>query len=183
MFLTSYKMYMVQPISHQSFFSFPRRLDSKGSPKTVGKGLDKKEKSSQTATKVVQLQQMLPSARVIYCSATSVSHPRNLGFMRWVTFILFVFAEYYLCFMYHVVNYFVKLWCGLSFHSSLVSFSRSIHLQPSWLVGLWHVASHGLQSIYRRPQEIGHWCHGAPRHASRFLLAQERCEGGTWPFE
>jgi len=56
-------------------------LDSEGNPKTVGKGLDKKEESSQTATKVVQLQQMLPRARVIHCSATSVSHPKNLGFM------------------------------------------------------------------------------------------------------
>mmetsp|Transcript_18695 Transcript_18695/g.40471 ORF Transcript_18695/g.40471 Transcript_18695/m.40471 type:complete len:1753 (+) Transcript_18695:126-5384(+) len=56
-------------------------LDSKGNPKTVGKGLDKRDKSSQTAMKVVLLQQALPRARIVYCSATSVSHPKNLGFM------------------------------------------------------------------------------------------------------
>ncbi|KAL7542501.1 hypothetical protein ACHAXR_011829 [Thalassiosira sp. AJA248-18] len=59
----------------------PNELDEKGNPKTVGRGMDKREKSSQTATKVVLLQQMLPRARVVYCSATSVSHPKNLGFM------------------------------------------------------------------------------------------------------
>ena len=85
-------------------FFFSSQVGFQGQSQNGRQSLDKKEKSSQTATKVVQLQQMLPSIRVIYCSATSVSHPRNLGFMRWVTFILFVFAEYYLCFMYHVVN-------------------------------------------------------------------------------
>ena len=33
------------------------------------------------ATKVVELQKRLPRARVVYCSATSVSEPKNLGFM------------------------------------------------------------------------------------------------------
>lgn len=36
---------------------------------------------SQTAAKVVELQNLLPRARVVYCSATSVSEPKNLGFM------------------------------------------------------------------------------------------------------
>ena len=48
-------------------------LDGDGKPK---KG------SSQTATKVVELQAALPRARVVYCSATSVSEPTNLGFMN-----------------------------------------------------------------------------------------------------
>ena len=48
-------------------------LDSEGVPK---KG------SSQTATKVVELQKRLPRARVVYCSATSVSEPQNLAFMN-----------------------------------------------------------------------------------------------------
>lgn len=40
-----------------------------------------KMKCSQTAAKVVELQNSLPRARVVYCSATSVSEPKNLGFM------------------------------------------------------------------------------------------------------
>lgn len=36
---------------------------------------------SQTAAAVVELQQCLPRARVVYCSATAVSKPHNLGFM------------------------------------------------------------------------------------------------------
>ena len=36
---------------------------------------------SLTAAAVVQLQDRLPNARVVYCSATSVSDPKNLGFM------------------------------------------------------------------------------------------------------
>jgi hypothetical protein len=56
-------------------------LDADGNPKTKGKGIRKHETSSRTATKVVELQQALPRARIVYCSATSVSHPRNLGFM------------------------------------------------------------------------------------------------------
>ena len=56
-------------------------LDANGNPKTVGRGSEKREKSSQTAKNVVHLQQALPRARVVYCSATSVSHPKNLGFM------------------------------------------------------------------------------------------------------
>ena len=51
-------------------------LDAKGNPKMTGRGLDKKEKSSQTAIKVVELQNLLPRARIVYCSATSVSHPK-----------------------------------------------------------------------------------------------------------
>ena len=34
------------------------------------------------AAKVVELQKRLPRARVVYCSATSVSEPKNLGFMN-----------------------------------------------------------------------------------------------------
>jgi hypothetical protein len=56
-------------------------LDADGNPRTKGHGVNKQEKSSQTAMKVVKLQQLLPRARVVYCSATSVSHPKNLGFM------------------------------------------------------------------------------------------------------
>lgn len=40
-----------------------------------------KKNSSKTAQVVVELQQRLPRARVVYCSATSVSEPKNLGFM------------------------------------------------------------------------------------------------------
>ena len=52
-------------------------LDSNGNAANVGKsGL-----CSQTAAKVVELQELLPRARVVYCSATSVSEPKNLRFM------------------------------------------------------------------------------------------------------
>jgi len=54
-------------------------LDADGNPKTGGN--NKREKSSKTAKNVLFLQQALPRARVVYCSATSVSHPKNLGFM------------------------------------------------------------------------------------------------------
>ena len=57
-------------------------LDADGKPKMAGRGMDRREKSSKTATAVVQLQQAMPRARVVYCSATSVSHPKNLGFMN-----------------------------------------------------------------------------------------------------
>lgn len=49
------------------------QLNADGNPK---KG------SSQTAIKVVELQRLLPRARVVYCSATSVSEPTNLAFMN-----------------------------------------------------------------------------------------------------
>jgi len=52
-------------------------LDKDGNATNVGKGT----LCSQTAAKVVELQNLLPRARVVYCSATSVSQPRNLGFM------------------------------------------------------------------------------------------------------
>ena len=52
-------------------------LDKDGKAVNVGKG----PLCSQTAAKVVQLQNLLPRARVVYCSATSVSQPKNLGFM------------------------------------------------------------------------------------------------------
>jgi len=45
-----------------------------------GDGIPKKG-SSQAAAKVVELQNLLPRARIVYCSATSVSEPKNLGFM------------------------------------------------------------------------------------------------------
>ena len=54
-------------------------LDEHGNATNVGKG--GKNNSSQTAAKVVELQTLLPRARVVYCSATSVSQPKNLGFM------------------------------------------------------------------------------------------------------
>lgn len=34
-----------------------------------------------TAIKVCELQNRMPRARVVYCSATSVSEPKNLAFM------------------------------------------------------------------------------------------------------
>mmetsp|Transcript_20487 Transcript_20487/g.41163 ORF Transcript_20487/g.41163 Transcript_20487/m.41163 type:complete len:1688 (+) Transcript_20487:177-5240(+) len=52
-------------------------LDSDGNATNVGKN----NTCSQTAAKVVELQNRLPRARVVYCSATAVSEPRNLGFM------------------------------------------------------------------------------------------------------
>lgn len=51
-------------------------LDKDGNAVNVGKG-----RCSMTAEIVVQLQNRLPRARVVYCSATSVSQPANLGFM------------------------------------------------------------------------------------------------------
>ena len=57
-------------------------LDAKGDPKTTTVKGKRVEKSSQTAKNVVLLQKALPRARVVYCSATSVSHPKNLGFMN-----------------------------------------------------------------------------------------------------
>mmetsp|Transcript_7268 Transcript_7268/g.11437 ORF Transcript_7268/g.11437 Transcript_7268/m.11437 type:complete len:1695 (-) Transcript_7268:113-5197(-) len=47
-------------------------LDADGNPT---------DKSSKTAQAVVEIQKQLPRARVVYCSATSVSEPKNLGFM------------------------------------------------------------------------------------------------------
>lgn len=52
-------------------------LDPNGNPKKAGKYL----KCTLTATRVVELQNSLPRARVVYCSATSVSEEKNLGFM------------------------------------------------------------------------------------------------------
>ena len=52
-------------------------LDKNGNATNVGKGTV----CSQTAARVVELQNLLPRARVVYCSATSVSEPKNLGFM------------------------------------------------------------------------------------------------------
>ena len=63
-------------------------LDADGNAKMKGEGhpRDKKKRSSQasskTAAAVVELQRRLPRARVVYCSATSVSDPSNLGFMN-----------------------------------------------------------------------------------------------------
>lgn len=50
--------------------STENQFDNKGKPG-----------SSKTAAAVVELQRRLPRARVVYCSATSVSDPANLGFM------------------------------------------------------------------------------------------------------
>lgn len=52
-------------------------LDENGNATNVGKN----NLCSQTAARVVELQNRLPRARVVYCSATSVSEPKNLGFM------------------------------------------------------------------------------------------------------
>jgi hypothetical protein len=51
-------------------------LDSHGNAVHVGSA-----KCTQTAAAVVELQRCLPRARVVYCSATAVSEPQNLGFM------------------------------------------------------------------------------------------------------
>ena len=51
-------------------------LDSNGNATNVGTKM-----CSQTAAKVVEFRSRLPRARVVYCSATSVSEPKNLGFM------------------------------------------------------------------------------------------------------
>jgi hypothetical protein len=37
--------------------------------------------ASRTGTAVVELQQRVPKARVLYCSATGASEPRNMGYM------------------------------------------------------------------------------------------------------
>ena len=62
-------------------------LDADGNAKMKGEGdpRDKNRSSqacSKTAAAVVELQRRLPRARVVYCSATSVSDPSNLGFMN-----------------------------------------------------------------------------------------------------
>jgi hypothetical protein len=51
-------------------------LDSQGNAQNVGSA-----KCTQTAAAVLELQRCLPRARVVYCSATAVSEPQNLGFM------------------------------------------------------------------------------------------------------
>ena len=54
-------------------------LDENGKATNVGR--TGKASCSRTAAAVVELQTLLPRARVVYCSATSVTEPRNLGFM------------------------------------------------------------------------------------------------------
>jgi len=67
-------------LTYQSSFQAKTiELDTDGNPKTTGDG--DKVKSSKSAIAVVHLQNRLPRARVVYCSATSVSHQNNLGFM------------------------------------------------------------------------------------------------------
>jgi hypothetical protein len=62
-------------------------LDADGNAKMKGEG-DPRNRNrtsqacSKTAAAVVELQRRLPRARVVYCSATSVSDPSNLGFMN-----------------------------------------------------------------------------------------------------
>ena len=51
-------------------------LDEDGNAKKIGSA-----ECSQTAAAIVELQRCLPRARVVYCSATSVSEPQNLAFM------------------------------------------------------------------------------------------------------
>ena len=51
-------------------------LDADGNAQKVGTA-----QCSKTAAAVVDLQRLLPRARVVYCSATAVSEPNNLGFM------------------------------------------------------------------------------------------------------
>jgi hypothetical protein len=52
------------------------KLDAEGNIQNLGSA-----ECSRTAAAVVELQQKLPRARVVYCSATAVSEPFNLGFM------------------------------------------------------------------------------------------------------
>ena len=60
-------------------------MDEKGNAKNPGAVSHSGEKSnikcSKTAAAVVELQNSLLRARVVYCSATLVSEPKNLGFM------------------------------------------------------------------------------------------------------
>jgi hypothetical protein len=60
---------------------------------------DAGKKSSKTAIAVQEIQKLLPNARVVYCSATGVSEPKNMAFMNrlglWGTGTSFNdFAEY-----------------------------------------------------------------------------------------
>lgn len=41
----------------------------------------KKQKGSKTGLTVLRLQSELPKARVVYCSATGASEPRNMAYM------------------------------------------------------------------------------------------------------
>jgi hypothetical protein len=52
------------------------KLDAEGNIQNLGSA-----DCSRTAAAVVELQRKLPRARVVYCSATAVSEPFNLGFM------------------------------------------------------------------------------------------------------
>ena len=45
------------------------------------KNLYHKKAPSVTGSKVKQLQDSCPAARVVYCSATGCSEPRNMGYM------------------------------------------------------------------------------------------------------
>mmetsp|Transcript_21181 Transcript_21181/g.47283 ORF Transcript_21181/g.47283 Transcript_21181/m.47283 type:complete len:1771 (-) Transcript_21181:242-5554(-) len=56
-------------------------LDENGNAVTDPDKSTRGKESSKTAAAVVELQRRLPRARVVYCSATSVSDPSNLGFM------------------------------------------------------------------------------------------------------
>lgn len=54
------------------------KLDENGKPMLDAKN---KAQCSKSAAAVVELQTRLPQARVVYCSATSATEPKNMGFM------------------------------------------------------------------------------------------------------
>lgn len=54
------------------------KLDENGKPMLDAKN---KAQCSKSAAAVVELQTRLPQARIVYCSATSVTEPKNMGFM------------------------------------------------------------------------------------------------------
>ena len=109
-------------------------LDAKGNPKMTGRGLDKKEKSSQTAIKVVELQNLLPRARIVYCSATSVSHPKvRLDMGDYVVDLVLDCTCWYSRMVFSLFVFI--LWIEPRLHESF------------GIVGIWHRAPPWFQSV------------------------------------
>ena len=103
------------------------------------------------------LQKLLPRARIVYCSATSVSEGENLGFMRFVPFVCQQIA------VKHITD--SSLW----------------YTQPPWTLGLQNGAPEWVRPIFgsRKSEEARHRDPRAARHASearRRQLSYEACE-------
>ena len=116
-------------------------LDNDGNACNVGKST----LCSQTAAKVVELQALLPRARVVYCSATSVSEPRNLGFMSrlgedTVSFVSFIYSYSYMTLNLHYIHF------G--------------HVFCIRLVGTWYGTPKWLQSIPTGNRKAWYWSYG-----------------------